>query len=140
MLKARFSSPPRKLVELKRRLQFFAEELDQLCKENVAAGWIEAQLVTTEEIYRRVDRLREEYENGLDGEEATTAIADAGEVHAASSQDNLGHLRSLGLPDQESEEQLPVHVVLGVDYFFRLLRSTICRDCRRYLTGTAMED
>ncbi|KRZ47864.1 Protein UBASH3A -like protein [Trichinella nativa] len=37
---------------------------------------IEAQLVTTEEIYRRVDRLREEYENGLDGEEAATAIAE----------------------------------------------------------------
>ncbi|KRY09552.1 hypothetical protein T12_13637 [Trichinella patagoniensis] len=52
MLKARSSSPLRKLVGLKRRLQFFAEELDQLCKENVAA----------------------EYETGLDGEEAATAI------------------------------------------------------------------
>ncbi|KRY28061.1 hypothetical protein T01_5854 [Trichinella spiralis] len=80
MLKERSSSPPRKLVELKRRLQFFAEELDQLCKENVAAGRIEAELVTTEEIYRRVDRFREEYETGLDGEEAATAIADAGEL------------------------------------------------------------
>ncbi|KAL1232521.1 1-(5-phosphoribosyl)-5-[(5-phosphoribosylamino)methylideneamino] imidazole-4-carboxamide isomerase [Trichinella spiralis] len=76
MLKERSSSPPRKLVELKRRLQFFAEELDQLCKENVAAGRIEAELVTTEEIYRRVDRFREEYETGLDGEEAATAIAE----------------------------------------------------------------
>ncbi|KRX71396.1 hypothetical protein T06_176 [Trichinella sp. T6] len=76
MLKAKSSSPPRKLVGLKRRLQFFAEELDQLCEENVAAGRIEAQLVTTKEIYRRVDRLWEEYETGLDGEEAATAIAE----------------------------------------------------------------
>ncbi|KRX33732.1 hypothetical protein T05_15296 [Trichinella murrelli] len=76
MLKTRSSSPPRKLVGLKRRLQFFAEELDQLYKENVAAGRIEAQLVTTKEIYRRVDRLCEEYETGLDGEEAATAIAE----------------------------------------------------------------
>ncbi|KRX37098.1 hypothetical protein T05_5939 [Trichinella murrelli] len=76
MLKARSSSPPRKLVGLIRRLQFFAEELDQICKENVAPGRIEAQLVTTKEIYRRVDRLQEEFQNGLDGEEATTAIAE----------------------------------------------------------------
>ncbi|OUC48713.1 hypothetical protein D917_06009 [Trichinella nativa] len=76
MLKARSSSPPRKLVGLKRRLQFFAEELDQLCKENVAPGRIEAQLVTAKEIYRRVDRLWEEYETGLDGEEAATAITE----------------------------------------------------------------
>ncbi|KRY44105.1 hypothetical protein T03_1263 [Trichinella britovi] len=76
MLISRSSSPLRKLVGLKRRLQFFAEKLEQLCKENVAAGRIEAQLVTTKEIYRPVDRLWLEYETGLDGEEAATAIAE----------------------------------------------------------------
>ncbi|KRZ57270.1 hypothetical protein T02_11348 [Trichinella nativa] len=37
-------------------------------------------------------------------------------------------LLCLGLPDQESEEELPVHIILGVDYFFRLLGSTIFRE------------
>ncbi|KRY51746.1 hypothetical protein T03_17621 [Trichinella britovi] len=34
------------------------------------------------------------------------------------------HLRDLGLADEE-EEDLTVHVVIGVDYFFRMLGSTI---------------
>ncbi|KRZ15180.1 hypothetical protein T11_18262 [Trichinella zimbabwensis] len=37
------------------------------------------------------------------------------------------HLRRLGLPDEEGEEDLPVHVILGVDYFLRMLGSTIVR-------------
>ncbi|KRZ91529.1 hypothetical protein T08_1939 [Trichinella sp. T8] len=53
-----------------------SKKLEQLCKENVAAGRIEAQLVTTKEIYPPVDRLWLEYETGLDGEEAATAIAE----------------------------------------------------------------
>ncbi|KRY55050.1 hypothetical protein T03_8481 [Trichinella britovi] len=36
------------------------------------------------------------------------------------------HLRDLGLADEE-EEDLTVHVVIGVDYFFRMLGSTIVR-------------
>ncbi|KRY58771.1 hypothetical protein T03_7489 [Trichinella britovi] len=36
------------------------------------------------------------------------------------------HLRDLGLADEE-EEELTVHVVIGVDYFFRMLGSTIVR-------------
>ncbi|KRY86531.1 hypothetical protein T4D_7652 [Trichinella pseudospiralis] len=36
------------------------------------------------------------------------------------------HLRDLGMVDEE-EEYLTVHVVIGVDYFFRMLESTIVR-------------
>ncbi|KAL1229384.1 Arginine biosynthesis bifunctional protein ArgJ [Trichinella spiralis] len=68
--------PPRNLITLKRRLQFFTEELEQLCADNAATGMIEAQLVATEEMYRRVDLLQEEYEAGLDGEEVKTAMAE----------------------------------------------------------------
>ncbi|KRY33007.1 hypothetical protein T01_2299 [Trichinella spiralis] len=68
--------PPRNLITLKRRLQFFTEELEQLCADNAATGMMEAQLVVTEEMYRRVDLLQEEYEAGLDGEEVKTAMAE----------------------------------------------------------------
>ncbi|KRY47182.1 hypothetical protein T03_10512 [Trichinella britovi] len=37
-------------------------------------------------------------------------------------------IQALRLPDHESEEELPVHVVLGVDYFFRMLGSMIFRE------------
>ncbi|KRZ75006.1 hypothetical protein T10_6967 [Trichinella papuae] len=37
------------------------------------------------------------------------------------------HLRGLGLPEEEREEELQVHVVLGIDHFFRLLGTTIVR-------------
>ncbi|KRZ17369.1 hypothetical protein T11_14827 [Trichinella zimbabwensis] len=37
------------------------------------------------------------------------------------------HLRGLGLLEEEREEELQVHVVLGIDNFFRLLGTTIVR-------------
>ncbi|KRZ66613.1 hypothetical protein T10_7670 [Trichinella papuae] len=70
------SVPPRKLITLKRRLQFFTEELEQLCADDAATGIIEAQLGATEELYRRVDLLQEEYEASLDGEDVNTAMAE----------------------------------------------------------------
>ncbi|KRZ48678.1 hypothetical protein T02_6906 [Trichinella nativa] len=48
---------PRNLITLKSRLQFFTEELEQLCADSAATGMIETQLVATEEIYRRFDLL-----------------------------------------------------------------------------------
>ncbi|KRZ75044.1 hypothetical protein T10_10361 [Trichinella papuae] len=106
MPRASSSVPPRKLITLKRRFQFFMEELEQLCANNATTGMIEAQLVATEKMYRRVDLLQEEYEASLDGEDVNTAMAEwaeyrkgfrvitvrartlmsAGKVEAASSQ------------------------------------------------------
>ncbi|KRY47352.1 hypothetical protein T03_2707 [Trichinella britovi] len=68
--------PPRNLITLKSRLQFFTEELEQLCADSAATGMIKTQLAATEEIYRRFDLLQEEYGAGLDGEEVKTAMAE----------------------------------------------------------------
>ncbi|KRZ17824.1 hypothetical protein T11_3866 [Trichinella zimbabwensis] len=46
------------------------------CAQNAAAARIEAQLLASEEIYRRVDALHEDHEVSLDDEERKCAMVD----------------------------------------------------------------
>ncbi|KRZ00305.1 hypothetical protein T11_1148 [Trichinella zimbabwensis] len=73
MPRAESSVSLRKLIPLKIPLQFFTEELEQLCTDDATSVMIEAQLVATEEY---VPSIYEEYEAGLAGEEAKTAMAE----------------------------------------------------------------